>query len=113
MKYKELEQAVIQKYSDAKEIYLLQRNRRMNKKEHIIDFLVTMFTPASGIIEPADLLSDLGTYFLVVREKTYLLVRGEKQELAEQDITKLDGSFDEKKFVVEKNQFKKVKKVYG
>lgn len=113
MKWKELENAVIQKYSNAKEIYLLQRNRQMSKKEYVFDFLVALLTPAPGIVEDADLVSDLAPYYLVVKEKQYLLVRAGRKEMTEKDITNLYETTQGKKFVVENNRFKKVKKVYG
>lgn len=113
MKFMERENAVIKKYSNAKAIYVLQRNRRMSKKEYVFDFLVALFTPAPGIVEDADLLSDLGTYYLVVKEKQYLLVRAGKEEITEKDITNRYNSSKGNKFVVENNRFKKVKKIYG
>lgn len=113
MKWKELEDAVIQKYSNATEIYLLQRNRQMSKKEHVFDFLVALFTPAPGIVEEADLVSDLAPYYLVVKEQQYLLVRAGRKEIKEKDITDLYDASQDKKFVIEDNRFKKVRKVYG
>ena len=113
MKYKELEDAIIKKYSIATEFYLLQRNRKMSKKEYLFDWLVALFTPIPGIVEEADIVSDMGTYFLVISEKKQLLVRTDSKENTEKDITNISVSPQDKKFIVENNRFKKVKKVYG
>lgn len=113
MKYKEIENIVIKKYSNAKEIYVLQRNRNMSKKECVFDWLLALFTPIPGIVEEADMVSDLGTYFLVIKKNQCLLVRAEKKEITEKDITSISPSLEGRKFVVEKNCFKKVKKIYG
>lgn len=113
MKFMDNENAVIKKYSNAKAIYVLQRNRRMSKKEHVFDWLVALFTPVPGIVEEADLVADLGTYYLVVKENQYLLVRAGKEEITEKDITNSYASSKGNKFVVENNSFKKVKKIYG
>lgn len=113
MKFMERENVVIKKYSNAKAIYVLQRNRRMSKKEYVFDWLVALFTPIAGIVDGADSVSDLGTYYLVVKEKQYLLVRAGKEEITEKDITNSYTSSKGNKFVVENNRFKKVKKIYG
>lgn len=113
MKYKTKEEAVIKKYSNAKEIYALLRSRKMSKKECLFDWLVALFSPVAGIVEEADAVADLGTYFLVIRENKKLLVRVGRREITEKDITNSCKDFQGKKFVVEKNQFKKVRKVYG
>lgn len=113
MKYTEMEATVIKKYCHAKEIYLLRRTKKMTKKEIFFDWMVALFTPLPGIVEEADLVSDMGCYFLVKKESRYLLVRADKKEITERDITGLASSFEEKKFVVENNRFIKVKKIYG
>ena len=113
MKFMERENTVIKKYSNAKEIYALQRNRRLSKKDYAFDWLVALFTPAPGIVEEADFVSDLGSYYLVVKEKQYLLVRAGKEGITEKDITNIYAYSKCNKFVVENNLFKKVKKIYG
>ena len=109
MKWKELEDAVIQKYSNATAIYLLQRTHKMSKK----DYLVALFTPAPGIVEEADMVADFAYYYLVEQETQSLLVRADKKGITEKNITDLYAASADKKFVIENNRFKKVKKVYG
>lgn len=113
MKFKEQENRVIKKYSNAKEIYLLQRNKQMSKKEYLFDWLVALFTPLPGIVEEADGVSDLGIYYLVMYEKKYLLVRSGRKGITEKDITNICNPSESKKFIVEGNCFKKGRKVYG
>lgn len=113
MKWKELEDAVIQKYSNATAIYLLQRTHKMSKKDYAFDFLVALFTPAPGIVEEADMVADFAYYYLVEQETQSLLVRADKKGITEKNITDLYAASADKKFVIENNRFKKVKKVYG
>lgn len=101
---------IFKKYSGAKEIHALSRTKKMTKKEILFDWLVALFTPLSGIVSEADLVADMGRYFLVVGENQNKLVRVMKEELTEQVIT-VDCS--KKKFVFNGNKFIKVRKIYG
>lgn len=101
---------IIRRYSDAKEIYVLVRRKKMNKFEIIIDWIVALFTPLWGIVDDADTISDPGDYFLVVFDNTNKLVRVWRKDITEQELcVKCDG----KKFVVNGNYFIKGKKIYG
>lgn len=100
-----VKQSVIEKYKDADEIYYLQRTKVKNTRSKILDTLVCLFTPFTEITETADTISDMGTYYLVVRGERQLLVRADKDGITEKDIT---GQCDGKKFVVDGNRFKKV-----
>ena len=106
MKYKEL----TEKYSGAKEIYALRRNKQMSVKERIFDMLVFMLTPLPGIVEEADFISDLGSYYLVVGENENKLVRVQGKELTERVIT---ADCSERTFVVDGNRFRKVREING
>lgn len=106
MNYKE----ICEKYSGAKEVYALMRNKKMSVKEHIFDALVFMLTPLPGIVEEADMLSDLGSYYLVTGEHENKLVRVQGKDLTEQVIT-VDCSG--RNFVVDGNRFRKVRKLNG
>ena len=101
---------IVAKYSDAKEIWLLNRKKQLTGKERIFDALTSLFSPLPGIVEEADSFADMGGYILVVKPDTQLLVRIEKDKVEEQDVT---GQCDGKKFVVGQNRFLKVRKIYG
>lgn len=101
---------IFARYSDAKEIWILNRSKKMSAKEHIFDTAVALFSPLPGIVDEADSFADMGGYILVVKQDTQLLVRMEKDEFEEQDIT---GQCDGRKFTVGQNKFMKVKKIYG
>lgn len=98
------------RYTDAQEIYILQRSKIMSKSEKALDWAVCLFTPLAGIVDMADAVADMGAYYLVVKQDSQLLVRLEKEELSEKDIT---GIGCEKKFTVDGNRFRKVRKIYG
>ncbi|MBP3415486.1 MAG: hypothetical protein J6L81_09860 [Clostridia bacterium] len=102
--------AIIEKYSDAAEIWVLQRKKAKNKKESLLDAAVCFFTPLVEITETADAIADLGFYYLVAMPDRQLLVRYEKGDIAEKDIT---GLGYDKKFTVDQNRFIKVLKIYG
>ena len=106
MNYKE----ICEKYSGAKEVYALMRNKKMSVKERIFDFLVFALTPLPGIVEEADMISDLGAYYLVVGENENKLVRVLGKELTEQVIT---ADCSERTFEVDGNRFRKVRKING
>ncbi|MEE1154692.1 MAG: hypothetical protein UH241_06005 [Acutalibacteraceae bacterium] len=101
---------IIKKYSGAKEIYTLMRSKKLSKKEIIFDFAVALFTPFPGIVSEADLISDMGRYYLVVDENTNKLVRVQGTEITEQELPK---NYNKKSFIVNRNKFTKVGKIYG
>ena len=78
---------IFERYSDAKEIWLLRRRKKMSAKEHIFDAAVALLSPLPGIVEEADGFADMGGYILVVKQDRQLLVRMEKNEFEEQDMT--------------------------
>lgn len=106
MNYKE----ICEKYNGEVEIYTLLRNKKMSVKEHIFDFLVFALTPLPGIVEEADMISDLGAYYLVVGENEKKLVRVLGKELTERIIT-VDCS--SRTFEVDGNRFRKVRRIHG
>lgn len=101
---------IIERYSDAKEIWILSRRKKMSAKEHIFDAAVALLSPLPGIVEEADCFADMGGYILVVKQDRQLLVRMEKNEFEEQDMT---GQCDGRKFTDGQNKFLKVRKIYG
>lgn len=101
---------IIKRYEDAEEIWLLSRTKKLSAKEKVFDSAVTLFSPAPGIVDMADAVADMGRYVLVVKKEVQLLVRIEKDEFEEQDVT---GQCDGKKFSVGQNRFLKVKNIHG
>ncbi len=101
-----IQQMISEKYRDADEIHSLQRKKVGKTREKILDALVCLFTPLAEISETADMISDMGTYFLVIRNGRELLVRAEKSEITEMDIT---GQCEGRKFVIYGNKFTKVR----
>lgn len=101
---------IIKKYSDAKAIYALMRRKKLSKKEMVFDFLVALFTPFPGIVDEADFVSDMGTYYLVVADNSKKLVRVMGKDVTEQEIS---ANCQRRTFVVNGNWFTKVGKLYG
>ncbi len=101
---------IIEKYSDAKEIFTLMRRKKMSKKEIIFDWIVALVTPLPGIIDDADYVSDMGTYYLVIGENTNKLVCVMGKDITEQEIS---VNTQKRTFVVNGNKFTKVGKLNG
>ena len=93
---------VAEKYKDADAIYFLRRSKVKNTRSKILDTLVCLFTPFVEITETADTISDMGTYFLVIKSGRQLLVRADENDITEKDIT---GRCEGKKFVIDGNKF--------
>ncbi len=103
-------QDIINRYPNAKEIWLLSRQKKLTKKERILDTLVGLFSPLPGIVSEADAFSDMGCYVLVVKPDGNLLVRFARNQVDEQPLT---CSASERKFTVGQNIFKKVRRIHG
>ncbi len=112
MKFADKQNKVIEKYVDAESIYILQRSKKMKTKHYVLDFFVALFTPLAGIMQEADIVADMGTYYLVNKDKKNLLVRVDNKEIAEKDITGL-CDFNAKQFVLDGNKYVKAWKVNG
>lgn len=96
---------LIAKYEGATEIYALNRKKKMTEKEKLFDAAVALFSPLPGIVEEADLVADMGTYFLVKKENQEILVRVQGEELAEEIVT---GKLEYKSksvFIYDRNQY--------
>lgn len=101
---------LIKKYSGAKTIYALMRNKKMSKKEIFFDWVVALFTPLPGVVHEADLVSDMGAYYLVMGDNGNKLVRVMGKDITEQEIT---VNCKKRTFIVDGNRFTKVGKLYG
>ncbi len=100
----------LQHYSDADKIIFLQRKKVKSTGAKILDTLVCLFTPVVEITETADAFSDMGVYFLVIKDGREILVRGDNEGFTEKDIT---GLCEGKKFVIDGNKFTKAMKLDG
>lgn len=88
------------KYQAAKRIYPLIRNKKLNRVESILDFVIQ-----PGVFHVADSLSDMTTYYLVEMEHHSLLVHVTKTYIeSEELITPFEG----KKCVIGHNVFQKM-----
>lgn len=103
-----MEKIILSRYTDAQEIYILQRSKVMSRSEKALDWAVCFLTPLAGIVDMADAVADMGTYYLVIKPQAQILVRLEKGELSEKDITGIECG---KKFTVDGNRFRKVRKI--
>lgn len=90
-------------YSEPWEIYILTRERNMNKLERLVDFFVDIMP-----ITLADITGDISPYYLVKKDDLKLLVNIKDWVL---EVTELDSNINEKKFVVGKNVFHKHQKL--
>lgn len=90
---------VAAKYSDAKSIHSLVRQRKFNVKEEIIDFI---FAP--GVLNVADKFKDNTCYYLVEMETSQILVNVTKDFIIS---TPIPTDVTEKKFVIGDNKFYK------
>ena len=91
------------KYPKAERIFLLKRSKIHSRGAKIFDVIIGMFTPAASVIDDADKLSDLSSYFLVEMKERSLLVRIEKGTVDEIASVEVEG----KTFEYDGNRFKK------
>lgn len=97
-------------YPDAGQILHMRRTKVKKPLAKVLDAVVGLFTPVPEITETADLISDLGVYYLVFLGGKELLVRLAKDGTEERDVT---GLFDGKALVLEGNRFAKLVKIHG
>lgn len=105
------DEELVEKYKGATAIYSLMRNKKMSKKEKAFDWAVALLSPLPGIVEEADMVADMGAYFLVKKDGEELLVRVEGMEISEENIT---GKFEKKSdkiFIYDGNQYAAVKEL--
>mgnify|MGYP006988869679 CR=1 FL=1 len=91
--------ACFAKFSDADAIYPLIRNKKMSKAEWLTDFIV-----APGIIQGADYLDDMSTYYLVEIGEKQMLVKVTSEFII---TSELANKVNPKKFEFGKYTFKK------
>ena len=96
---------LIAKYEGAKAIYALQRKKKMSAKEKAFDWAVALLSPLLGVVEEADQIADMGTYFLVENETEELLVRVQGTEIEEENVTGKLQKKSDKIFIYENNQY--------
>lgn len=89
--------AVKTKFSNAANITPLIRRRKLSRVENIIDFIA-----GTGVLNAADSLNDLSSYYLVETENRQLLVRVGKDFIESKE---LGCEFTEKKKVIGHNLF--------
>ena len=80
-------------------IYILTREKKMSKLEGIFDFII-----GAGTIDVADALNDMSPYYLAIKDNIKLLVNIKDWVL---EVKELNPDINEKKFVVDKNIFRK------
>ena len=80
-------------------IYILTREKKMTKLEGIFDFII-----GAGTIDVADALNDMSPYYLAIKDNIKLLVNIKDWVL---EVKELNPDINEKKFIVDKNIFRK------
>lgn len=80
-------------------IYILTREKKMSKLEGIFDFII-----GAGTIDVADALNDMSPYYLAIKDNIKLLVNIKDWVL---EVIELNPDINEKKFIVDKNIFRK------
>ena len=80
-------------------IYILTREKKMSKLEGIFDFII-----GAGTIDVADALNDMSPYYLAQKDNIKLLVNIKDWVL---EVKELNPDINEKKFIVDKNIFRK------
>ena len=80
-------------------IYILTREKKMSKLEGIFDFII-----GAGTIDVADALNDMSPYYLAQKDNIKLLVNIKDWVL---EVIELNPDINEKKFIVDKNIFRK------
>lgn len=87
------------KNKDASAIYSLIRQKKMSKKEWLVDFVVM-----PGIIQAADQLNESAVFYLVEKQTKQYLVKVTKDFIITNE---LSDKVDIKKFVIGNYQYKK------
>ena len=91
---------VLEEYYPAPwKIYILTREKKMSKLEGIFDFII-----GAGTIDVADALNDMSPYYLAIKDNIKLLVNIKDWVL---EVKELNPDINEKKFIVDKNIFRK------
>ncbi len=85
-------------YPEPWEVYVLIRQKKMNKLESIFDFFV-----GAGTVELADALSDISPYYLAIKDNIKLIINIKDWAL---EIYELSSNTNVKKIVYGKNKFK-------
>lgn len=85
-------------YPEPWKIYVVTRNKKMGKLESLFDILT------GGDYYLIESASDLSPYYLVKKDNLKLLVNIKDWIL---EVTELPSNINEKKFVIDKNQYKK------
>jgi len=96
---------IVAKYEGANAIYALQRKKKLSGKEKAFDWAVALLSPLPGIVEEADKVADMGSYFLVETNGEQTLVRVSGEETAEEVVTGKITKKSDKVFIYEDCQY--------
>lgn len=91
--------AVLAKFPNADAVYPLIRQKKMSKKEAILDFIVQ-----PGVVQTLDYMNNSDGYYLVEQGGRQYLVRVSKDFIT---TTELAQHVDTKKFTIDNNVFKR------
>lgn len=92
--------AVLAKFPNADAVYPLIRQKKMSKKENLLDFIVQ-----SGVVQMLDYMNNSDGYYLVEQGGRQYLVRVSKDFIT---TTELAQHVDTKKFTIDNNVFKRM-----
>lgn len=94
---------VVSKYSDATAIYLLFREKKLSKLEHILEWTIM---PSFGIFSTVDQFNNPDSYYLVEKNNKQYLVRVSKEFIISSELT---TKVTTDKFIIGENKFIKSK----
>ena len=86
------------KNAGASAIYALLRTKKMNKWEHIIDFIA-----GSGVVDVLDAVNDWASYYLVEKNGKQYLVKIDKEFIVTRELA---GRVEPKKFLIGSNLYR-------
>ena len=103
LRHSKKDSVVVAKYSDATAIYLLFREKKLSKIEHILEWTIM---PSFGIFSFVDQFNNTDNYYLVEKNDKQFLVRVSKEFIISSELA---TKISKEKFVIGENKFIKSK----
>lgn len=103
LRHSKKDSVVVEKYSDATAIYLLFREKKLSKIEHILEWTIM---PSFGIFSFVDQFNNTDNYYLVEKNDKQFLVRVSKEFIISSELA---TKISKEKFVIGENKFIKSK----
>lgn len=103
LRHSKKDSVVVEKYSDATAIYLLFREKKLSKIEHILEWTIM---PSFGIFSFVDQFNNTDNYYLVEKNDKQFLVCVSKEFIISSELA---TKISKEKFVIGENKFIKSK----